>query len=233
MTRRPRLSSASLDALLDGEYDDGALARVLTAARAPGAPQDLAGLEATRAAFVRVSHAPGRPPIGVLSTATKKVAGRLLAVKAVAAISGATLIGGVAYAASTTGLLGNHPSHHPGQQQSVSTSESASRPNSHSAPHGGGQLPTATHPNQARGSSDHPQPGRATTPAQVPPGRPSDIPSTIAGSRQPSTVPSEPAPSSSADQPSSTPPPTTGHAKTTPPPATSSHGRPPTRTHHP
>jgi hypothetical protein len=215
MRRRPRFSSASLDALLDGDCDDGtALARVLIAAGAPGTPQELAGLDAARAAFVRAAPAPSRPPMTPLSAATRTAAGRLLAVKAIAAVSGATLIGGVAYAATSTHLLGGRSPHHR-QQQPAPTSGSGLAswdPAAHRS--GGRQQPTTVRQSRAYRSTDHPQPGRATTPEKGHENR--ATPSAHASHNPPNAPP----PSSRTHRPSSTPttaPATTGHARTTPP----------------
>src|SRR5437667_1342965 len=121
MNIRPRRpGSASLDALLDGDRDDGTpVARVLTAARVPGTPAELARLDSARAAFLGVRRGAHRSAV---PAATRTAAGRLLVLKAIAALSGATLVGGVAYAATNTHLLGGGSHNKPGQHQSAAPS---------------------------------------------------------------------------------------------------------------
>jgi hypothetical protein len=207
MRRRARQESAALDLLLEGGVaEDTPLSRVLAAAMAPGTPHDLAGLDAARSAFLATGPAAQhRPP--ALPAATRIAAGRLLTLKAIAAVGGATLIGGVAYAASDAGLLGGSSPQRHGEHSS-------------SAPGSGSNADPQTSANPAvpGGTSGHPHPSRATTPnkghgggatahashtphgtppATHPRGTPSSRPSTLA---RPSTTP---APS--------------GHAKTTPP----------------
>jgi hypothetical protein len=195
MRRRPRLTSASLEELLDGgRVSDAALSRVVTAARAPATPDELAGLDAAQSAFHRSSQAWGRRPISSVPAATRTAAGRLLAVKAIAAVGGASLIGGAAYAATNTPLLGGQGSAPwnlgtlpPGSQSSVSTGHPSDRP---SRPH--------PSPSDAFGSSvaasvraNHPTSRPTTAPAPThtspsptlpgkakttPPARPTDNP---------------------------------------------------------
>jgi hypothetical protein len=111
--RSARIGSASVENLLAGDVTDGsAISRVLAAARAPGTPEEVAGLEAARSTFVLATLASPRPPINIRPALTRTTAVRLLTLKAIAAVSGATLIGGVAYAASNTALLGGSPPNH-------------------------------------------------------------------------------------------------------------------------
>ena len=107
---------------LDGSHsDDSALSALLDAARAPGAREDMAGLPAARAAFMSVPYVRTRPAASVsrLPAATRNAAGRLLALKFIAAVSGATLVGGAAYAATGAKLLGG--SHGPPKHSTSST----------------------------------------------------------------------------------------------------------------
>src|SRR5437763_6068037 len=153
MRRRSRLNSASLENHLDGgRVADTPLARVLSAARAPALPDELAGLPAARTAFVQARHGAPRHPRAGLPAASRTAAGRLLAIKAVAALGGATLIGGVAYA-SNVGILGGSSPQKPSQHTSGTTrapvvwNPGAQQP--------GVTLPTATEPNSHQ---PHPSP---------------------------------------------------------------------------
>jgi hypothetical protein len=115
MIRRhlPR-SGRRYEAFLDGSHaDDSALSTVLEAARAPGTREDMAGLPAARNAFMSVPYLRTRPAASVsrLPAATRTAAGRLLALKFVAAVSGVTLVGGAAYAATGAQLLGGSSPH--------------------------------------------------------------------------------------------------------------------------
>jgi hypothetical protein len=113
MSRRQRAAEDRFESLLDGRHpDDSALARVLSAASAPGTADELAGLAAARAAFVMAQQPRDKRAAVGLPGATRSAAGRLFVLKAVAAVSGATLVGGVAYAATGAHLLGGGPEHH-------------------------------------------------------------------------------------------------------------------------
>lgn len=200
--RRRHATAASLDALLDGARDDGtALARVLAAARAPANPRETTGLDAARTAFIGAANAP-RPARPKRHGGTRSVAGRLVALKAIAAVSGASLIGGVAYAASSTNLL-NHPSgHHPGHHRSAASSESAPAPSASVRHHR--QQPidepkptTANHPANHRQHSASARPTRRGSVAVTPSGPASHNPP-VAPTHKPTPTPLR-------------------HAKTTPP----------------
>jgi hypothetical protein len=177
MRGRPRLGSAVLEQLLEGAVDDGtALAGVLAAAQAAGTPAELTGLDAARAAFVATHVAEAalpRPSVAKLPAVTRTTAGRLLALKAIAAVSGATLVGGVAYAASGARLLGG--SHHTPAQHTSGVPGS-------SAP--GGVLPPGyVYGSTAAGHSTQPHPSRATTPDK---GRGASITASVRVSHTPS-----------------------------------------------
>jgi hypothetical protein len=106
MTRRRKHAGDPFDDLLDGCSSDGsALAELLSAARAPGAPDEMLGLPSTRAAFLDARR-PRRTAIRL------PAAGRLAALKVLAAVSGATMIGGVAYAATEANFLGGTGGNH-------------------------------------------------------------------------------------------------------------------------
>lgn len=193
MRPTPRHGPVPLERLLDEEAFDGtALSRVLAAARAPARPDELAGLESARLAFRqqvatprhRVASSRGRAPA---STGARTLAGRLLAAKAVAAVSGATLIGGVAYAASS-GVLTNAPSLHPSAGSSAGhlaprpvasggypygpigtvssrAASPASTPAAQPHPHPRRHTPTSVHPSHPPTHSVHPHPtGPPSTP---------------------------------------------------------------------
>src|SRR4051794_33088385 len=94
--------------LLDGGHGSDALSHVMAALTAPGTQDELLGLDAARSAFLAAqapTAAPARATARRRPATTRTVAGRLLAAKAVAAVSGITLVGGVAYAATTTSLF--------------------------------------------------------------------------------------------------------------------------------
>ena len=115
-------SGRRYEEFLDGSRsDDSALSALLDAARAPGTREDMAGLPAARTAFMSVPYVRTRPAASVsrLPAATRTAAGRLLALKFVAAVSGVTLVGGAAYAATGAKLLGG--SHSPPTHSTSST----------------------------------------------------------------------------------------------------------------
>jgi hypothetical protein len=159
MTRRHRLGSGRrFEELLDGSRpDDSALSGLLDAARAPGSRDEMTGLPAARSAFMSVPYVRGRPAASVsrLPAATRTAAGRLLALKFVAALSGATLVGGAAYAATGARLLGGSTPHkHP-------TYRSAPVPTTHGR--GGGGHQTAPGAARPTPSGQQPQAAPATT----------------------------------------------------------------------
>jgi hypothetical protein len=199
MRSRIRPRSSAVERLLDADIADGtALSRVLAAARAPGRPHEVAGLDAARSAFMRAGPASSRPPARSRATATRTAAGRFLALKVISAVGGATLVGGASYAASSTGLLGGGSDNHPARHAPASGPASAWNPLD----------PTSGLSAGAGAASDHPSP---TASAHNSPGK-----STAASARDSHN----PAPASTASthRPSSTPTPTpTGHARTTPP----------------
>jgi hypothetical protein len=136
MSSRHRLGSGRrYEDLLNGSRpDDSALSALLDAARAPGTREEMAGLPAARTAFMSVPYVRARPAASVsrLPAATRTAAGRLLALKFVAAVSGVTLVGGAAYAATGAKLLGGGSSPH-----KHAVSSSAPAPVHH---HGGGGI---------------------------------------------------------------------------------------------
>lgn len=142
---------SSLDALLDGHDDGTALARLLGAARAPDTQREVAGLDAARAAFIRGVELWDAP-------ARKRPVGRLLAVKVAAAVSGVSLIGGVAYATTSSGLLDHRPPPVPGSP-TVTVADSVTHD-------GQRHHPDVT---TARRSTVHAQPTYVTTPATTQP----------------------------------------------------------------
>jgi hypothetical protein len=112
MTRRRFRAGDPFEDLLDGRpSDDSALFELLTAARAPGTRHDMLGLPAAREAFLDVRRQ-RRGSTRRLPAATRTAARRLVTLKAMAAVSGATMIGGVAYAASEANLLVGGPEKH-------------------------------------------------------------------------------------------------------------------------
>lgn len=152
MSRRHRFGSGRrYEELLDGSRsDDSALSGLLDAARAPAAREEMSGLPTARNAFMSVPYVRTRPAASVskLPATSRSAAGRLLALKLVAAVSGVTLVGGAAYAATGADLLG-------GSQHQQSPSSPAS-----SAPHHRGGFQVA--PGQAGPTPAGPQPGQAT-----------------------------------------------------------------------
>jgi hypothetical protein len=109
MRHSARTPADPYELLLDGDLGHDALSRVLAAVTASGTQDELGGLSTARSAFV-AAYTPMAAPARAASArhrpaATRTVAGRLLAAKVVAAVSGITLVGGVAYAATTTNLF--------------------------------------------------------------------------------------------------------------------------------
>ena len=99
MKHRPlRRTRAHLDDVLDGRAPAGdPLVDLVAAVRAPAHRAELTGLDAALAAFVSASSVAPSPE--EKTPMLKSVAGRLLALKVLAAVAGTAAAGGVAYAA--------------------------------------------------------------------------------------------------------------------------------------
>jgi hypothetical protein len=115
--RRPiRRTSAALEELLDKDVADGTeLSRVLAAARAPGTANEVVGFQGAKSAFMVASRNLPRFPVRHRAAASRSITARGFMLKALAAVSGVTVAGGVAFAATTTGFLGGPakgPAHH-------------------------------------------------------------------------------------------------------------------------
>lgn len=181
--RLPLGSGRRYEELLDGaRSDDSGLSALLDAARAPGTREDMAGLQSTRNAFMSVPYVRTRPAASVsrLPAATRIAAGRLLALKLVAAVSGVTLVGGAAYAATGAQILGGGSSPH---RHSTSTSTPAPAPGNRGGgpyqvvpgqggPTGGGLLTQPANNGGPNGNSsvarsEHPPANPATPPGQT------------------------------------------------------------------
>jgi hypothetical protein len=154
-------SGRRYEEFLDGSYtDDSALSALLDAARAPGTREDMAGLPAARTAFMSVPYVRTRPAASVsrLPAATRTAAGRLLALKFVAAVSGATLVGGAAYAATGAKLLGGSQSPHKHSTSSSAPAVPGHRGGSRQYPAGGGgaqPTPGGQQPQAAPAATTH------------------------------------------------------------------------------
>jgi hypothetical protein len=218
MRRRAHLGSAALEQLLNSDARDSTqLAQLLAAACAAGTPEELAGLDATRTAFLADRQAPGHS-VGRLPAVTRTTAGRLFALKALAAVSGATLIGGVAYAtASNTGLLGGSHHHTQPSTSAPATTDSTAQLPGGGLTEGSSGLPESTHPHPSRATTPH----RGRGPSVRVSARPGHVPPlSIPHSGAPTTAPAPPTTSDIAPPTNSNPAPSTtaaGHAKTTPP----------------
>jgi hypothetical protein len=159
MTRLARHGLERLEFLLDEDVlEDTRLCRVLSAARQPTHADELGGLVQARAAFVSTFN-PAHEAREAVSrpTGRRTFAGRLLAVKAVAAVSGATLVGGVALAASHTSLLNEAP-RHTQNQPAVQTSQPLAPQGSYListavTPAVTGRSTSSAHPAQSHGNS--------------------------------------------------------------------------------
>ena len=202
MPRRLRLGSARrYEELLDGaRADDRALSDLLAAARAPGTRDEVAGLATARTEFLNTRFRPIRGATKSLPAATRTAARRLLVLKAVAALSGATLIGGTAYAATGTDLLGG------------SSKDPAPRHGSSSSTHGthsrDGSRRVSTNGSRAGGRQAPAQPEASTN------GHPGGLSSSAGASHSPPATPSSTQPN--YIQTSRTHPvPTPGRAHTT------------------
>src|SRR4051794_40179249 len=122
--RPPRLTRAHLDDLLDGRPTaENPLADLVAAVRAPAQQHELSGLDAALAAFAAAPT--GAESSEDSSPAFKRVAGRLLALKALAVAAGPAVAGGVASAA-VNGTL-DSPS---GSNSSAVASDSSGAPGS-------------------------------------------------------------------------------------------------------
>lgn len=108
MTRRRDLAAADLEDLLDGRPSavDPVLATVLSAARAPGGPEELIGLNAALKVFVTRSVRPVTPTVvrGLASGVAAVVSG--WPVRLLAALAASTAVAGVSLAAITGTLPG-------------------------------------------------------------------------------------------------------------------------------
>jgi hypothetical protein len=129
------MTRAQYEALLTGADDGSELAQLLAAAGGPATREELAGLGPALAAF-RASAA-----VGDLPTRARSLR-RWVVLKVLAVASGASLAGGVAYAATNGGLLGNSAPSQP--RNSVSHTASAQR-------HGSAAGATPTSPYFATG----------------------------------------------------------------------------------
>jgi hypothetical protein len=199
MRRAIRRSSASLEQLLEKDIADGTtLCRVLSAARAPGTTHEVAGLEAAMSAFAAATRETPRSPASHRAVATRTVTARRFALKALAAVSGVTLAGGVAYAATTAGFAGGSPNDVP-PRHSTGPGQGTHSTNSFggSLPLGPGSVgsPAGAHPRStltATVAVTHPN-GR---PEVTPPNRPESTrvhPTHPTSSPHPSPTPSSPA----------------------------------------
>jgi hypothetical protein len=188
MSRRNHPGSGRrYEEFLDGSRsDDSALSAMLDAARAPGTRDEMAGLPAARTAFMSAPYLRTRPAASVskLPAATKSAAGRLLALKFVAAVSGATLIGGAAYAATGAKLLPGSSSPHKHSTTTSAAAPGGNHPDGYRGPTGAAQptpagpVPATSHgdPNagsNGKSSEAHAQHSPSTPPGQsnTPPGR--------------------------------------------------------------
>src|SRR5438093_578889 len=115
MSGRKRESAHSYrdaEALLDGTVDDGsALARLLAAARAPGHPADMAGLDTALTAFTTTGPLAPIPRAIDGPATTRTVAGRSVVARAVALAAGGMLAGSAAFAAVNYDHDGTPPAH--------------------------------------------------------------------------------------------------------------------------
>lgn len=182
MSRRRRAAEDGFEDLLDGrDPGSSALGRVLDAARAPGRPDELSGLGQAQAAFLmaRQPHRTRAARGSRLPATTRSAAGRLFVLKAAAAVSGVTLVGGVAYAATGAHLLGGGSDQHRVHFPAATTH--ASRPGYPARP-GGGTTRYGTSEDGSRG---------ATGPTSRPSGQSSSARSVPAPTRTRTHVPTQ------------------------------------------
>lgn len=117
----------SLDRLLDtDEADRTPLGRLLAAARGPGTEEEVAGLADASRAFYLAGPGTRRSPVPARRVGARASAKRWLAVRAIAGIAGVSLLGGVAYAATNTGLLDGGTKPRPAAPNTSRATESGS-----------------------------------------------------------------------------------------------------------
>ena len=132
-------SRAALEALLDDPAPDGsALGGLLRAARAPSSATEAAGLVAALAAYRSALAAPAQPQLAAVVAAETTAGGRRFrATKLIAAAASAAAIGGVAFAAVTTGQTFSPGTDHPrASSASSSGDQSSPGPSVSSSPDG-------------------------------------------------------------------------------------------------
>jgi hypothetical protein len=203
MTKRSRHGSAAYDRLLDAPEDGGTrLAELLAAARAPAQPSELGGLVAARSAFERAQLGPARGRAAVSVPSLGRAAGRVVAVKVIALLGGASVLGGAAYAAADVGLLpgiNQQPAHH---APATPASSHESAPGGAHRPAGGGPIPGATSVTVPGGGHSHTPAHPATsTAAHASPSPSAQQPS----AQQPSAPQSSPHPTHPTHPPKPTP----------------------------
>lgn len=123
----PRHTSADLDAILDDRRAPAdPLSRLVAAAKAPGQPWELAGLEAATAVFMTAAASPidGHLAQGMIMMPDRHR--RTIAAKLVAAVAGILAVGGVAYAATSVGAA-NSAHRAPASSATDSSSATASQ----------------------------------------------------------------------------------------------------------
>ncbi|TMQ86153.1 hypothetical protein ETD83_40330 [Actinomadura soli] len=104
------LDRHAAERLLDGAYDHAGLHALLTAAAAPGRPEELAGEDAAVAAFTAAPRPAPRSRAAALR--------RFLTIKALAIVGGSLILtGGAAYATITGQLPGQGPAPSPSPSQ--------------------------------------------------------------------------------------------------------------------
>ena len=124
-------SRAALENLLDDPaQSSSALGAVLRAARAPGNPPAAAGLTAAIAAYRTALAAPAQPqPAAVVAAGTTTAsARRFRATKLIAAAASVAAVGGVAFAAVTTGQTFSPGTNHPRASDVSSNGDQSSPP---------------------------------------------------------------------------------------------------------
>ncbi|MEO3822807.1 hypothetical protein [Actinomadura sp. B10D3] len=156
-TEPGRLDDRTAERLLDGGDGPAALRALLSAAAAPGRPEELGGEDAAVAAFLAAPRPARRHRAADLR--------RFLTAKIIAAVGGLILLlsGGVAYA------TGNFPGQEPAPSPSPTRSEPQGRdgdstPATHGSPPGTSPAPAAPGAGGTPGPGK--SPGRANAPGQ-------------------------------------------------------------------
>jgi hypothetical protein len=177
---QPRRTSAHLDAILeDRPAAPDALTRLVAAAKAPGQPSEMAGLQAATAVFTTAAATPDRDDLALGTITMPDRRAKAVAAKFVATVAAVLAVGGVAYAATTVGAPNSaHTAATSSSGATSSRSAAASGPAASSSPGSGSASasdtssasdPSASNPASVSGSASVSDTGRPTHPSATHP----------------------------------------------------------------